>query len=427
MSTKVAVIGTGYVGLTTGVCLAHLGHDVTCVDIDIDKVERLSRGDVPIVEAGLADMLAEGVASKRLRFAVDASEAVSDRDVVFLCLPTPMGENGSADLSHVLDVAAEIAPALAFEAVVVNKSTVPVGSARLVARRLERPDVAVVSNPEFLREGSAVADFLKPDRVVIGADDRAVGLRVAHLYEHLGVPLVITDPVSAELVKYAANSYLAMKLSFVNEIATLCERVGGDVNDVMVGVGSDHRIGPDFLRPGPGWGGSCFGKDTRALLHSARDVGVEFALLDEVLRANETQFDRIVDKIAAAVEHVLETATVAVWGLTYKARTDDLRDSPSLAVIQRLLAYGARVRAHDPTVTDHRDGLDPRIEIAPDPLAACADASVLVVLTEWDEYRWVDPRAVAATMRGRAVIDARNLLDRADWSRDGFTHIGVGR
>lgn len=423
----IAVVGTGYVGLTTGACLAHLGHTVICADIDAEKVERLERGEIPIVEHRLDELVAEGLASGRLRFVVGAAGAVTDAAFVFLCVPTPQGDDGSADLSYVESAAAEISAALPYEAIVINKSTVPVGSTVVVERALRRPDVRVVSNPEFLREGSAVEDFLHPDRIVVGCDDPAAARAVGALYESLQAQMIITDPASAELIKYASNAFLATKLSFVNAIAAISEGVGADVHDVMVGMGYDRRIGPDFLRPGPGWGGSCFPKDTRALEHIAREAGYEFDLLRSVVGANDAQFDRIADKVRVAAGGSLDGVDVAVWGLTFKARTDDLRDSPAIEIVQRLLAQGARVTAHDPTVVAHRSGLPSGLCIAPDPIAACRSASVLVVLTEWDDYRWIAPADVATAMTGRTVVDARNLLDRARWQKAGLVHQGVGR
>lgn len=427
MSIRIAVIGTGYVGLTTGVCLAHFGHDVVCADVDADKVARLTAGHVPIVEAGLAELLTEGLATKRLRFVVGNAQAVADRQVVFLCVPTPQGADGAADLSYLQHAARDIGPHLAYESIVVNKSTVPVGSTKVVEQVLGRPDVRVVSNPEFLREGSAVQDFLRPDRVVVGASDQAAALVVAGLYERTGAPQIITDPASAETIKYAANAFLATKLSFVNAIAAICEGVGADVNDVMVGLGSDHRIGHDFLRPGPGWGGSCFPKDTRALVKIADDAGYRFDMLKGVLSVNDEQFDRMADKVRVAAGGALAGRTVAVWGLTFKARTDDLRDSPSLAVMERLVAQGARVQAFDPTVDGPKPGLPDHVDVRRDAYAACEGADVLVVLTEWDEFRWLEPSKVAEAMSGRAVVDGRNLLERNQWQRAGFHYQGVGR
>src|SRR3954447_997137 len=734
---KIAVIGTGYVGLTTGACFAHMGHKVMCADIDPAKVESLSAGVIPIVELGLQDLVEEGIAGGRLAFVLGGANAAKDCDIAFLCVPTPPGEDGSADLSYIEAAAREIGPVLPFEAVVVNKSTVPVGSAKVVERVLGRPDVKVVSNPEFLREGSAVQDFLNPDRVVIGCDDQAAALKVSSLYDKISAPVIITDPASAETIKYAANAFLATKLSFINAIAAICEGVGADVNDVVVGMGSDKRIGQDFLRPGPGWGGSCFDgsetcivrdhhgtrllrfdqlaeleldhlevlswvpgqvipefqralaiserpydgdmvqlrtkmgrrltvtadhpmvvrghhdepvvklagalttddwlplslgsplgdgvgpdhasmpsdelwevlglsvaqgrlgtdcnhrlpdaiwsasesakrallrglwagdgswsllnggpsvaleygtvsaeladgmlrllgelgvvarqkigrtsrstvdthwlvisgadqieeclwllepherarvtaqinsqtkriaptgyrrdrkgtawvrvvdvmtetsqqtvfsvevernhtvvttgglvahncfpKDSRALLKIAREAGYHFDLLDGVIAVNEEQFERVADKIRLAAGGELSNARVAVWGLTFKARTDDLRDSPSLAIIKRLVAAGALVNAFDPTVNGPRPGLPTDITIAETAYAACKDADVLAVLTEWDEFRWVDIEQVGAAMNRRSIVDARNVLNRNDWRRAAFDYQGIGR
>ncbi|HEY5422015.1 MAG TPA: UDP-glucose/GDP-mannose dehydrogenase family protein [Ilumatobacteraceae bacterium] len=424
---KIAVIGTGYVGLTTGACFAHMGHKVVCADIDPAKVDSLSKGVIPIVELGLQELVAEGIGGGRLSFVLGAANAAKDCEIAFLCVPTPQGDDGSADLSYIEAAAREIGPVLPYEAVVVNKSTVPVGSAKVVERVLGRPDVKVVSNPEFLREGSAVQDFLKPDRVVIGCDDQSAALKVSSLYDKISAPVIITDPASAETIKYAANAFLATKLSFINAIAAICEGVGADVNDVVVGMGSDKRIGQDFLRPGPGWGGSCFPKDSRALLKIAREAGYHFDLLDGVIAVNEEQFDRVADKILVAAGGDPSKLTVAVWGLTFKARTDDLRDSPSLAIIQRLIAAGATVQAFDPTVTGPRPGLPKDIMIAETPYAACTGADVLAVLTEWDEFRWLDIEQVGSAMNRRSVVDARNILNRNDWRRASFDYQGIGR
>jgi UDPglucose 6-dehydrogenase len=425
--TKIAVIGTGYVGLTTGACFAHMGHHVVCADIDAAKVESLSRGVIPIVELGLEALVREGIAEGRLSFVLGAAIAAADCEIAFLCVPTPQGDDGSADLSYIETAAAEIGPVLPYEAVVVNKSTVPVGSARVVERVMRRPDVKVVSNPEFLREGSAVQDFLKPDRVVVGCDDQAAALKVSALYDGISAPVIVTDPASAETIKYAANAFLATKLSFINAIAAICEGVGADVNDVVVGMGSDKRIGQDFLRPGPGWGGSCFPKDSRALLKIANDAGYHFDLLAGVITVNDEQFDRVADKIRLAAGGDLSKAVVAVWGLTFKARTDDLRDSPSLAIITRLLDAGATVQAYDPTVHGPKAGVPTDIALADDAYAACNGAHVLAVLTEWDDFRWLEIDKVAEVMAGRSIVDARNILERNDWRRAGFDYQGIGR
>jgi len=427
LSARLAIIGTGYVGLTTGVCFAHLGNRVVCHDVDRNKIDELLRGNCPIHEFGLESMLTEGIGTGLLSFSVDVAETVYDSEVIILCVPTPQGEDGSADLSFIEAAAREIAPHLPYEAIVVNKSTVPVGSTKVVERALGRPDVKVVSNPEFLREGSAVQDFLKPDRVVVGADDQAAAMKVASLYESLTTRVIITDPASAETIKYAANAFLATKLSFVNAIAAICEGVGADIDDVVVGMGSDKRIGEAFLRPGPGWGGSCFPKDSRALIKIAEQAGYDFDLLKGVISVNDQQFDRMTDKVRDTVGGDLAGKNVAVWGLTFKAGTDDLRDSPAIAVIRRLLAAGANVVAFDPTVDSPKPGLPDELTVSISPIEATKDADVLVILTEWDELKWIDPSTISLTMRGRAVVDTRNLLDRNSWQKSGFDLRGVGR
>jgi UDPglucose 6-dehydrogenase len=411
------------VGLTTGACFAHLGHDVICADIDPVRVERLQRGEIPIVEAGLEKLVDEGIRSGRLSFVLGAENAVADCEFAYLCVPTPQGDDGSADLSYIIRAAEQIAALLPSESIVVNKSTVPVGSTKVVERALGRPDVAVVSNPEFLREGSAVHDFLHPDRVVIGSDDQAAAIRVASLYLGVAAPLVVTDPASAETIKYAANAFLATKISFVNAVAAVCEAVGANISDVVLGMGYDKRIGQEFLKPGPGWGGSCFPKDTRAMVHIAEQAGYDFGLLKGVITVNDHQRERMVDKVVAAAGGSLDGKTIAVWGLTFKARTDDLRESPSLAICARLIELGATIHAFDPTVSADLG----EIKVRTDAYAACEGADVLTVLTEWDDFRWLDHDKVAAAMTGRAVVDTRNLLDRNAYVRAGFWYQGVGR
>ena len=338
-------------------------------------------------------------------------------------MPTPQGDDGSADLSYIEQAAREISPVLPPNAIVVNKSTVPVGSAKVVERVLARPDVKVVSNPEFLREGSAVGDFLKPDRIVIGCDDQSAAIRVASLYLGIAAPLIVTDPASAETIKYAANAFLATKISFINAVAAICENVGADVNDVVLGIGYDKRIGSDFLRPGPGWGGSCFPKDTRALVKIAEDADYDFNLLKGVIVVNDEQRERMVDKVRHAVGGNLSGAVVAAWGLTFKANTDDLRESPALAIIEELVREGAIVKAYDPQVSKQLPG----IEVGADALSVCDGAVALVVLTEWDEFRWIDLHEVRQRLAGSAIVDTRNLLDRAAAVRAGFSYQGVGR
>ncbi len=422
----IAVIGTGYVGLTTGACFAYLGHDVICADIDPDKIERLKNGEIPIVEEGLDRVVAEALASGKIRFVLGATNASEHAEFHYLCVPTPQGADGSADLSYLEAAAAEIGPTLPKNSVVVNKSTVPVGSTEVVAQHLDRPDVRVVSNPEFLREGTAVQDFLNPDRVVIGASDQEAAIRVAALYSKVRAPIMVTDPVSAETIKYASNAFLATKLSFVNAIATLCEHVGADVNDVTLGMGYDKRIGKEFLKPGPGWGGSCFPKDVAALAKISEDYGYEFTLLREVLSVNQDQFQRTAQKVLDALGGDIQEKKVAAWGLTFKAGTDDLRESPAIEVLQRLSGAGAQIVAYDPAIPTNIDQL-PHVNVVSDPLVAAKDADVLVVLTEWPEFKYVDFDQLADQMRGRIVVDGRNLLDRSILKRRSFDVIGIGR
>lgn len=422
MTSTIAVIGTGYVGLTTGACFAHLGHRVICADIDQHKVDQLNRGEIPIHEAGLEEIVRDAVDAGNLSFVHGSEHAVGDAEFVYLCVPTPQSADGSADLSYLTAAAEQISPHLQSGTVVVNKSTVPVGSTLLVERALGRADVPVVSNPEFLREGTAVDDFLNPDRVVIGSDDQAAAGRVASLYLGVRAPIMVTDPASAETCKYAANAFLATKLSFTNAIAAVCEAVGADVNDVLLGMGYDHRIGHEFLRPGPGWGGSCFPKDSKAIISIAEDAGYDFALMRGVVEVNLEQFDRIVRKVEAVTP--LEGVTIGVLGIAFKAGTDDTRESPAIEVMRRLVAKGATVRAYDPAVnTLDLDG----VEVVGDAYAACEGVSAIVVATEWDEFKWLDLDKVGGLVRERNIIDARNLLDRGALKRRQFTYQGVGR
>jgi UDPglucose 6-dehydrogenase len=421
--SRVAVIGTGYVGLTSGAFLAHLGHDVCCADIVPEKVEALSRGEIPIIEDGLEQLVREGLACGRLTFVVGAAYAVAGRDFVFLCLPTPEQADGSADVSYIMDVAREIGPLLSPGSIVINKSTVPVGTTRAIEQALRRSDVAAVSNPEFLREGTAVADFHDPHRIVIGCDDEATGKRVARLFDNISAPVVFTSPASAELIKYASNAFLATRLSFINAVANLCEAVGADIRDVALGMGYDRRIGFDVLQPGPGWGGSCLPKDTKALVRIGENAGYDFSLLRGVIAANDEQHNMVIRKIQAMAGGSIADVTVAIWGLTFKAGTDDCRHSPAVTIANRLVRAGAKVRAYDPCVRRDLPGL----EVCLEPYAACQDASMLVVLTEWEEFRTMDFDKVAALMTSRCIVDARNLLDPAAMRRDGFQYTGIGR
>ena len=420
----VAVVGAGYVGLTTAACMARLGHRVVCTDIDEPRITGLQRGVLPIHESGLDQLVRAGLDSGGLSFACGSAEAASHADFVFLCVPTPAGPEGGTDLSFLEAAAAEIGPSLRPGAVVVNKSTAPAGTTRFLARVLGRADVPVASNPEFLRQGSAVRDFLHPDRVVVGAADVAVAERVAGLYASIDAPVLITDAASAETVKYVANAFLATKLSFSNSVAALCEAVGADVDDVLAGMGHDRRIGRDYLKPGPGWGGSCLPKDTRALIDAASAAGYDFALLRSVVEANEAHFARIVDKVASRV--ALPGARIALLGLAFKAGTDDLRGSPAVEIARRLVEAGAAVHAYDPAFRSGAATTEAGIVVTADAYAACDGASALVVATEWDEFRQLDFDRVANLMDELHVIDARNLLDRDELERRGFTYSGVG-
>ena len=420
----VAVIGAGYVGLTTAACLAELGHRVVCTDIDGARIAALQRGEVPIHEPGLADLVKSGLDADRLSFVLGSADAAARADFVYLCVPTPSDSQGGTDLSYLEAAASEIGPNLKPGTVVVNKSTAPAGTVAMLHRVLGRADIAVASNPEFLRQGSAVRDFLEPARVVVGAADASVAERVAGLFAGLDAPILITDPASAETTKYAANAFLAMKLSFTNSVAALCEAVGADVNDVLAGMGYDPRIGRDYLKPGPGWGGSCLPKDTRALIAAAAEAGYDYRLLHSVVAANDAQFGRIVDKVARRVQ--IDGARIALLGLAFKAGTDDTRDSPALEIARRLTAAGAAVRAFDPAVPASPAAEAIGVSVVGDAYAACDRAAALVVATEWDEFRRLDFARIARVMTQHHVVDARNMLDRAELERLGFTYSGLG-
>jgi UDPglucose 6-dehydrogenase len=426
---RIVVVGTGYVGLTTGACLASLGHRVVCSDVDAIKVEKLSRGEVGILEPGLAELVRAGLAAGRLEFVVGSAVAVADAEVVFLCVPTPMGAGGGADLAAVESVIAEVRTVLPPGCVLVCKSTVPVGTSARVAELVGRQDVAVASNPEFLREGSAVRDFLHPDRIVVGSDSQDAAERVAALYSRLGAPTVLTDAASAEMVKYAANCFLAMKLSYVNSVAELCERLGANIADVTEGMGYDRRIGQSYLQPGPGWGGSCLPKDTRALLQVADAVGFDFVLLEATVAGNARQRVQMVTKVAQACglgpDESLDGVRLGLLGLTFKAGTDDLRDSPALAVAGLLAERGAELMAYDPGLRGDEPGLD-FLTLVDDPYQAAKGASALVLLTEWQEFRTLDWGRLATLLEGSVVVDTRNHLDPDVLQRAGISWRGVG-
>lgn len=427
---RIAVIGTGYVGLVTGACFAELGHRVVCVDNDHDKVAKLRSGTVPFHEPGLPELVAKHQETESLRFTTDLREGTTGADAVFICVPTPQGADGKADMTAVEAVAADLAHCIDPHTVIVNKSTVPVGSAHVVERivRASAPagmTFAVASNPEFLREGSAVYDFLHPDRVVVGtAHERAVAV-LTDLYRPLSAPVLVVSPETAELVKYASNAFLATKVSFINAMARICDAVGADVQDVALGMGYDPRIGFEFLRPGPGFGGSCFPKDCEALVAAAGERGYDFGLLRGVLQVNDAQQGVVIDKLRAAIGD-LAGKTVAVWGLAFKANTDDTRDSPATAIVRRLIEQEARVVAFDPVVPDH---VYESLGVAR--AASAADATIgadaILVLTEWDEFRWLDMTTLAGQMVTPVIVDARNALDPAAVRGAGFAYTGIGR
>ena len=434
MSDKptIGVVGVGYVGLTTGACLAHIGHTVVCGDVDAEKINRLRNGEIPIVEEGLTEIVSEGISTGRLEFVVGATEVAERSNIVFLCVPTPQDDDGSADLSFIEAASAEIGPVLRKGAIVVNKSTVPVGTTTVVDEVIQRSDITVVSHPEFLREGTAVNDFLHPDRVVVGADDRSAAEKVAALYESIDTQVIITDAASAETIKYAANGFLAMKISFVNAVAAMCEAVGADVVDVVEGIGSDRRIGREFLRPGPGWGGSCFPKDSHALVHVAASHGYDFSMMRGVIAVNDEQRERMVRKVQhAAGTNDLNGMTISVLGLTFKAGTDDLRDSPSLAVINRLRELGATVKAYDPTTTGTLSQIQQSflsgISVQQSIDEAMSEGDVLVILTEWPEFMSLDLVRAKVLLSGSAIVDTRNLLNPQTVRAAGLTYDGVGR
>jgi UDPglucose 6-dehydrogenase len=428
----VAVVGTGYVGLVAGACLAETGNSVVCVDIDADKVERLRQGIIPIYEPGLEEVVVRNATAGRLLFTTDLTEAVQASEVVFIAVGTPQDEDGSADLTHVLNVAHGIGEALNGYKIIVDKSTVPVGTAervRSVINALTEHPFAVVSNPEFLKEGSAVDDFLRPDRVVIGTDDpraEAVMLKLYEPFVRTGKPILVMDQKSAELTKYASNAMLASRISFMNEIANYCDQVGADVRQVRRGMATDSRIGPAFLFAGIGYGGSCFPKDVKALLRMGQDAGTTFQVVEATERANEFQKRLLVPRVAAFLGG-LAGKQVAVWGLAFKPRTDDMREAPAIAVIEGLLAGGATVHAYDPEASEQaRRYFGNRIELYDSAYHAVVMADALVVVTEWNEFREPDWDRIKEAMDTPAVFDGRNIYDPEELRARGFYYEGVG-
>ena len=445
---KIAVVGTGYVGLVVGACLAENGNAVVCVDKDEAKVATLNDGKMPIYEPGLEELVRRNREEERLTFTTDLPAAVQASEIVFIAVGTPQGEDGSADLQHVLDVARDVGRAMNAYTVVVDKSTVPVGTAakvrEAIAKETSQP-FSVVSNPEFLKQGAAVDDFMKPDRVVIGVDDDRAAEVMRELYgpfTRTGAPIIKMDPASAELTKYAANALLATRISFMNEIANMCELVGADVDQVRKAIGSDRRIGSSFLFPGIGYGGSCFPKDIKALLRSSADRGYEFKILQAVESVNERQKGRLVEKMECYFkgrdgqegqdgrerQGGLAGKTIALWGLAFKPRTDDMREAPAIAIIERLLAAGATVRAYDPQAGPTAKRLfDGRIVLSEKSYDALANADALAIVTEWNEFREPDFGKMRSLMRSPVVFDGRNIYSPEQMRALGFTYLSIGR
>jgi UDPglucose 6-dehydrogenase len=430
---KIAVVGTGYVGLVVGACLAENGNTVVCVDNDQRKIDSLRKGEIPIYEPGLSEMIPRNVAEERLRFTTDLAAAVRESEIVFIAVGTPQDEDGSADLRHVLAVAEGIGRAMNGYKVVVNKSTVPVGTTTKVRHAIAAVTshpFAVVSNPEFLKEGTAVEDFLKPDRVVIGADDERARNVMTELYApfvRTGKPVLTMDCASAELTKYAANAMLASRISFMNEIANLCDLMGADVGEVRRGIGTDSRIGTSFLFPGIGYGGSCFPKDVKALIRTGEEAGIDLRVVKAVDAANETQRRMLVPRIAAHLG-ALRGKVIAVWGLAFKPRTDDMREAPAMSIIEGLLEGGASVRAYDPKAMDvARRVLADRIHFCHRSYEAVEGADALVVATEWNEFREPDFARIKSLMRHAAVFDGRNIYNPQVLREMGFHYEGIGR
>src|SRR5215207_7089106 len=430
----IAVIGTGYVGLVTGACFAEFGVDVTCVDVDEDKIERLLNGVMPIYEPGLEQLVSKNKQASRLRFTTDVRQAVEQALVIFLAVGTPPKADGSPDLSYVEAAALSVADYMNGYKVIVTKSTVPIGTGehirKLISERKKtRANFGVVSNPEFLREGAAINDFMRPDRVVIGSRDEEAIAIMKDLYRPLYLieaPFVITSLEAAELTKYAANAFLATKVSFINEIANLCDQIGCDVHDVARGIGMDKRIGSKFLHPGPGFGGSCFPKDTTALISVAKEYGAEARIVESVVEVNRLQRERMVEKIERLVGDVAGK-TVAVLGLSYKPETDDMREAPSVDIIKALLAKGARVKAYDPVAAEQARKFLPEIVYAEDEFGAVEGADALVFMTEWNQFRALDMQRVKELMRAPKVADLRNIYEPERMRQLGFDYVGVGR
>ncbi len=431
---KIAVVGTGYVGLVTGTCLAETGNDVICVDIDKNKVEKMKNGIVPIYEPHLDVIFERNIKQNRLSFTTDLESAVKDATIIFLALPTPPGEDGSADLSYVIEVAEQLGKIITDYKVIIDKSTVPVGTAEKVhaaVAKNAKVDFDIVSNPEFLREGFAVDDFLKPDRVVIGTTSTRAKDLLTELYKpyvRQGNPIIFMDEKSAELTKYAANAFLATKITFMNEIANFCEKVGADVDAVRVGIGSDTRIGKRFLFPGIGYGGSCFPKDVQALAKSGIEAGYDFKILESVMKVNQDQKTALIPKILEHYNGDIKGKKIALWGLAFKPDTDDIREAPALYLIEELLAAGATISAYDPeAMSNVQELVGNKINFALSAYDACKDADFLVIATEWSVFRTPDFSKLKEKLNDLVIFDGRNLYDLPMMEKENFTYVSIGR
>lgn len=431
----ICVIGTGYVGLVTGACFAEFGVQVACVDNVASKIAMLQDGHLPIHEPGLQELVSKNLREDRLTFTTDVAKAIEQSLVIFIAVGTPSGEDGSTDLRYVDAVADTIGCSMHDYKVIATKSTVPVGTAHRVKARIQAAQTtpvafSVVSNPEFLREGSAVEDFMRPNRVVIGAEDPHALAIMRELYSPLYLietPFVLTDTVTAEIIKYAANAFLAMKISFINEMATMCDAVGADVHGVARGIGLDQRIGNKFLHPGPGYGGSCFPKDVKALIHCARDAGVDLELAPAVERVNTQQRQRMIDKIVGMLHGDLTDKTIGVLGLSFKPNTDDIREAPALTIIPALQALGARIKAYDPVAIPAAQHVLQNVEYCSDAYATCVGSDALVLVTEWNQFRALDFERIRTLLNDPVLIDLRNVYEASTMQRLGFRYIAVGR
>jgi len=428
---KVLVIGTGYVGLVQGVCLAELGNEVICIDVISEKVEKLRQGISPIYEPGIEELITKNLKAERIKFSTSLKENIKDAEIIFIAVGTPPDEDGRADLKYVKEAAKEIGQSLDHYAIVVNKSTVPIGTGEMVRKTIEKyykGDFDVVSNPEFLREGSAIEDWMKPDRVVIGdSNGHKAAKKVAKLYQVLEAPILITNLEAAEMIKYASNSFLATQISFINSIAQICEKVGANVVEVSQGMKLDGRIGKRaFLNAGLGYGGSCFPKDVEALIQIAADNRVDFKILEEVEAANQLQRVRFVEKIQTELG-TLKDKTIAVWGIAFKPKTDDIRMAPSVPVIKQLVSLGAKIVAFDPVAQENLLRIMPEVKFAAKAADACRDADALAIVTEWDEFRHIDLSKIKKIMKSPIIFDGRNIYDPATMEEKGFKYFSIGR